>query len=284
MSSQVQRVLYPNGQLKAEAPMVNGRIHGLKRDYHPNGQLALEIPFYHGLPNGTAKVWAADGRSLGDYTMEHGTGVMKLWHSNGVPASEVSMVEGLITGRQKIWYEDGKALPETYWIRGRKATRKNYLEACKTDPDLPRYEEGEKPALKEPSGKYRRSKHAIPELQRDLHDKKIAEFRAKPNQREAREWLATTPVGKTRWLGEMTSEDSVEIVRKGYAAGAENITAVDVQTDEDGNQTTNYLIVRVPSEGSKRRRVFKWSNELAEESGIDGDEDWGQSELFIFFD
>jgi len=145
MSSQVQRVLYPNGQLKAEAPMVNGRIHGLKRDYHPNGQVALEIPFYHGLPNGMAKVCAADGRLLGEYTMEHGTGVMKLWHGNGVLASEVSMVEGFITGRQRTWYEDGLPVPDMYWIRGKKVSRKKYLEACKTDPELPQYPETKSP-------------------------------------------------------------------------------------------------------------------------------------------
>ena len=139
MGSTIQRVLYPNGQLKTEAPLVNERIHGIKRDYHPNGQLAAEIPFDNGFSHGTAKLFALDGRLLGKWTSEHGTGVIKQWYNDGRLSSEVSIVKGLLTGRQKTWYEDGVPLPDCYWIRGKKVSRKQYITACETDSELPRY-------------------------------------------------------------------------------------------------------------------------------------------------
>lgn len=124
---------------------MNGRTHGLKRDYHPNGQLAAEISYKNGLQHGTAKIWAADGRFLGEYALEHGTGLGKVWYDNGDLHSEVFLLKGLPTGRQKAWYEDGVSVPDTYWIRGKKVSRKKYFEACKIDSELPRYPETKSP-------------------------------------------------------------------------------------------------------------------------------------------
>ena len=66
---------------------------------------------------------------------------MKQWYDNGCLSSEVSVVKGLITGRQKTWYEDGEPVPDAYWIRGKRVSRKKYFEACKTDSELPQYPE-----------------------------------------------------------------------------------------------------------------------------------------------
>lgn len=143
MRLQLEQSFHPNGQLRCETCRMNGRLHGITRRYHPNGQLEAELPYDDGLPHGVAKFWAIDGRYLGDYKMEHGTGIVKMWHQDGSPRGEVPFFSGLITGRQRSWDEVGEPCATSFWIRGKKVTRKKYLEACKADPDLPRYSEEE---------------------------------------------------------------------------------------------------------------------------------------------
>jgi antitoxin component YwqK of YwqJK toxin-antitoxin module len=94
-----------------------------------------------GVVHGVAKAWATDGRFLGEYTLDHGTGLAKKWHDNGIPWLEVPFVNGLPTGRQHTWYEDGEPAPDIYWIKGKKVSRKKYHEACKMDSELPYYPE-----------------------------------------------------------------------------------------------------------------------------------------------
>ncbi len=61
-----------------------------------------------------------DGRLLGEYTLDHGTGVAEKWYDDGSPAAEVPLLKGMPTGRQKTWYEDGVPVPDRYRIRGQK--------------------------------------------------------------------------------------------------------------------------------------------------------------------
>ena len=141
MSSEIEQRFHPNGQLESETPTVNGRIHGLQRIWHPNGQLECEATYENGIKNGVVKKWAPDGRFLGEYVMDHGSGIVKMWHANGVQTGEIPLLKGLPNGCQKTWYEDGKAVPDNYFIRGKKVSRKKYFEVCKTDLELPRYPE-----------------------------------------------------------------------------------------------------------------------------------------------
>ena len=187
--------------------------------------------------------------------------------------------------RQRAFFEDGVFAADTYWLKNREVSRKKYLEACAKDPSLPRYEDDDvKSTLKLPSTKYRLRKTPISEAERSKHDEFIAKFRANPNQAEARQWLATGPAGAMRTLGEMDSDGSRVVVEEGYAAGAQKIIAVDIQSDDEKSETTDHLIVAIPAKGPKRKRAFEWVNELAQQSGFDPEDDWGQAELFIFFD
>ena len=163
-----------------------------------------------------------------------------------------------------------------YHVANKKVSKKKYDEACKNDPTLPRYEKDNlKPNLVLPSTKDRKRKTPISQEERDKHDKFMAERRADPNQAEVRQWLAGD---ENRKLGEMGPEESREVIEEGYKAGATLITAVEI----DG-ETTNCLIVGLPAKGVKRKRVFEWNKELAQSSGFDPDEDWGQNELFVYF-
>ena len=164
-----------------------------------------------------------------------------------------------------------------YYNMDKKVSRKKYLEACKINPTLPRYEDDAlESAELEIVGTYQKRDEPISEFDRQKHQNFINEFLRKPNYEEARQWLAGD---ENRFIGEMTPEASREWIGEGYQAGAIKILAVDIADD-----TTNCLIVELPPKGKKRERVFRWSNQRAQSDGFDPDLDWGQNELFVFFD
>jgi antitoxin component YwqK of YwqJK toxin-antitoxin module len=143
MNTKVQRLFHPNGVLRAEIPLQNSRPHGLRRDRHPNGIIAAEIPFENGLQHGVARAWASDGRLLGEYSMDQGVGVYKAWYENGTLSQELDAYKGLPHGRQKCWDENGDFVAEAYYVMGKKVSKRKYLEACRTAPNLPQYSKEE---------------------------------------------------------------------------------------------------------------------------------------------
>lgn len=271
-----ERSYYPNGQLCGEISLDNGKLVGTNRHWHENGVLSSECSYEDGLQHGVAKQWNKEGKLLGEYKMDHGTGVSKKWYENGQLANEATFVKGQFCGRFRVWFEDGDFVASEFYIRNRKVSKKKYGEACKNDSTLPCYEDKDpKTKLKLPSTKYQKRKTPISEKERKKHDEFIAKFRAQANQAEAREWLTKN---ENHNIGEMAPEESRETIEEGYKAGATKITAVEIQ-----EESTNCLIVELPQKETKRRRVFEWNNELAQNSGFDPDDDWGQNELFVFF-
>lgn len=272
----VERSYYPNGQLRWEGSFEDGKLVGTNRQWHDNGVMSKDCFFVDGLEHGVIRQWNKEGKLLGEYHMDHGTGVNKSWHENGRLEGEISFVCGRYSGRMRCWFEDGDLIATIYHVMNREVSKKKYDEACKNDPTLPRYEDdGLKPKWDLPSTKYRQRKTPVLPEERKKHDGFIAGFRAKPNQAEARQWLAEN---EDRNLGEMTPESSREAIEEGYKTGAAKIIAVQIE-----GETTNCLIVELQPKGMKRKRVFEWSNELAQQSGFDPDDDWGQNELFVFF-
>ena len=107
ISSAVQRHYYRNGQLREEAPLRKGRMHGTVRTWHKNGVLASEEPYRAGLLHGVCRQWDEAGRLLGKFKMVHGTGIQRTWHDNGRMQLEVSTVRGEFSGRNRLWLRDG---------------------------------------------------------------------------------------------------------------------------------------------------------------------------------
>jgi len=106
------------------------------------------------------------------------------------------------------------------------------------------------------------------------------------NAKEAREWLQS---GRKRGftLGELDStEESLALVEKAYAAGAVRVTAVeiDVYADMGGCQNTGKLVVTLPDAPSERAEVLAWAGEIAEEQGFDAATDDGQRYVFVMLD
>jgi hypothetical protein len=272
----IQRSYYENGLLRGECSVNEGKSVGTTRLWHENGVLSWECPFDNGLENGLVRQWNRDGNILGEYRMYQGTGFSKHWYENGQLERESYSIGGKLCGRFRCWMEDGNIVSTTYYIMDKAVSKRKYEKACLNDPTLPRYEDGRpKPKCRLPSTKYRKRKISVSEEERDKHNKIIADFRGKSNQAEARQWLANN---ENRNVGEMTPDAAREVIEGGYKAGAIRITAVDIQGD-----TTDCLIVELPQKGNQRKEVFEWNNELALSSGFDPDDDWGQSELFVYF-
>jgi hypothetical protein len=277
-NEEVQRDYHPNGQLRWQATIKDGKPVGMVRFWHDNGVLEEECPNDNdGLEHGVVRKWNKDGKLLGEFHMNHGTGLIKSWYKNDQLESESYYVHGKEYGRSRMWWEDGTIMGVTYYLGGRKTSKKKYLEACKKDPTLPRYDDNE-PEPEEPEivGIHQKRETPISEWEREQYNEFINKFLRKPNRGEARQWLKGD---ENRWLGDMTHEDSVELIEEGYKAGAIKIIAVEI-----ADETADRLIVYVPPAGPKRQRVFEWHSIVAQKCGWDPNDDWGQNELFVFFD
>lgn len=253
---------YPNGQIRGEIHFKGNNLTGTNRHWHENGQLSWETFFdENGLEHGTARQWDRDGKLLGEYSMEHGTGIRKSWNENGQLGYETAELSGKMHGRFQSW-DDGEIIGTQYYISNKKVSKMKYDEACKNDPTLPLYDDD-------------LSKKNVAEREQKQHEELILKLQNSPNQAEAREWLKGN---SERNLGDLSSEESLDLVEAGYMSGAVKIVAVEIAE----SMTSDCLIVELPSEIKFREQVFQWSNDRAESAGWNPDIDWGQKELFIF--
>jgi antitoxin component YwqK of YwqJK toxin-antitoxin module len=154
-----------------------GVPHGTRYVWHEPGQLASAEPYEEGVPHGTARQWSRyDGRLIGSYTLERGTGI-DLWRQDWSDGSvELAEVHYMRNGRphgfewwlnedqRSVWQErhwkDGerhgierdwniegrlrRGYPR-YWVQGERVSKRQYLRTAARDPSLPpfRAEENE---------------------------------------------------------------------------------------------------------------------------------------------
>jgi hypothetical protein len=103
----------------------------------------------------------------------------------------------------------------------------------------------------------------------------VREFLGGPHA-EAVSWLEG---GSTRILGELQSHDeSLFLVNRFYALGAESVIAVELDPDGEG---CRYLLIHLPPRDSLRQAIFAFERAGVEEHGFDGTPDEGQEYLFI---
>ena len=100
---------------------------------------------------------------------------------------------------------------------------------------------------------------------------------------EALVWLEGS--GGQNTLGELfTTEESIALVKDAYAAGAEEVLAIEIDEYDGSYENTGKLIVRVPREPAARGRVFQWCAQQAAARGFDGEIDEGQTHIFVALD
>ena len=164
-----QRSFHPTGELEDEYSFRNGVKHGRQYRCDLPGQLGSVEPYENGVPHGTACQWSDyDGRLIGTYTLEHGTGIYlwrQDWSEGHVTLAEVYYLrggkrhgfewwvnydqrsvdeerhwaDGELHGIERDWNQQGRlrrGYPR-YWVHGKRVTKRQYLRAAASDPTLP---------------------------------------------------------------------------------------------------------------------------------------------------
>ncbi|BDA69972.1 hypothetical protein CAL7716_041380 [Calothrix sp. PCC 7716] len=155
-------------QVCMEYSIKNEKMHGLFRTWHENGNLC-ELGFYiDGKEHGITKQYDDDGNLIGSYEMNHGTGV-DLWYSaKSIISEERHLKDGKRHGYERWWYDDNKTVwreqhfkddiehgiyrewnqknslrrgfPQ-YYVNGQKVNKQQYLKACIQDEFLPKFQQ-----------------------------------------------------------------------------------------------------------------------------------------------
>jgi len=279
VSATIQKTFYRNGQLREQVPMRNGHRHGVVRVWHKNGKRASEEPFKHGLLHGVCRHWNELGRLLGKYKLVHGTGIQREWHDNGQLQLEVSTVRGEFSGRNRMWLRDGTLLSERFYLCGKVVSADAYRKAMAKDKSLPRFRD--KPA-KLPLKNGTMERHILNVFVRSLLEK--------PNQSEARNWLAkNTDDNTARSLGRFKpARDAAKcqtgkFVQALYQAGAVEVIVPDIYLNKARDQFADYLLVRLPKRAAKRKSIRKVCVQLRKRKlgAVQPDKDMGESHLFL---
>ncbi|NUN98372.1 MAG: hypothetical protein HUU16_19595 [Candidatus Omnitrophica bacterium] len=185
-----RRSYTPNGILVMEEPLRNGIVHGRKYWCSPlNGSLDFMEPYVDGKAHGIAKQYGERGKVIGTYRMVHGTGY-DIWKEpdldedgnpsgafhlaelnqmeDGVPHGiewwlnpdgtlwwERSWKRGKLHGIERMWNSSGNlrhGFPK-YWIGDEKVSKRKYLKLQKVDFSCPPFRaEDNKPQRLPPPG------------------------------------------------------------------------------------------------------------------------------------
>ena len=76
----VARDKHANGQLKAEYPFQNGRLHGVVREWWDNGILSTETHFENGQRHGLNRYWTRKGNLMKEQVYDHDHSVSEKHH------------------------------------------------------------------------------------------------------------------------------------------------------------------------------------------------------------
>ncbi len=227
-----------------------------------------------GLLHGVCRQWDAGGKLLGEFEMNHGTGVQREWHHNGRLKIEVSTVRGVFCGRNRLWLRDGTLLSEHFYLRGKDVSADEYRSAAKLDRTLPRLRGRVGKPL--PEGTARRQR---------IHGVFVRGLLGKPNRSEAAQWLRSKADDKTRrFLGRFKREvDAAKFVEALYQAGAAEVIVPDIYHDKRGNQFADALVVRLPKSPAQRRAVRAVGDKLRKQKrgAVEPETDIGERHLYL---
>ncbi len=114
MFTGVRESHHENGKLSAAVEYVDGKRHGLARDFYENGSLKLEMHYDHGKKHGAALTYDEKGKLAKEsyYTNDELDGVRKIYskgkiraeipYKNGKPGK--GLIEYLVNGELKTKY------------------------------------------------------------------------------------------------------------------------------------------------------------------------------------
>jgi antitoxin component YwqK of YwqJK toxin-antitoxin module len=179
-----QRAYDSDGRLIIETPMKNGKKHGHEYIWDLfSGNLESVEPYVDGKMHGLAKQYGGNGKVIGNYRFVHGTGY-DIWRyereDGSIGISEIFTVKdgaldgyewwpkadqrsvwherhwqkGIYHGIERMWNEKGRLKREypKYWVHVKAVSKRVYLKAADKDKTLPKFKESEnRPRRKFPS-------------------------------------------------------------------------------------------------------------------------------------
>jgi len=279
---EVEKSYYPNGKLKSERSYKNGIPHGLHREWYENGILASEHVFKEFVTE-ISRFWDEQGNLLIENNIVNGTGIEITWDPVNELRSEVNWLNGKWTGRFRTYWSDGTICGDIYWIKNRKVSKKKYMEMCKVDKSLPQYDDlKESEKISKKSRKKKASKGKKTATSND--DKFYENLFSEKEMVEALSWLTESNVPE-RSLGEcQNQEDSVEFVNEFYKVGAVRVWVFDIDGKPDEEQNSGRLIIELPKNSQKRKKLLDKCGEIGEELGFELEPDTGQKYTLLMLD
>ena len=100
--------------------------------------------------------------------------------------------------------------------------------------------------------------------------------------REALAWVRESKPGDIRTIGEQSPPASVKIVERLYKQGAERVWVVDIEIYPNEGQSTNNLVIELPTDPTLRRKLFLLEARTAASGGFDPVSDDGQHYMFFY--
>lgn len=116
-------------------------------------------------------------------------------------------------------------------------------------------------------------------LQADSFCRKLMESKG---HAEALSWVSESKMHDIRTIGEQSPEESLKIVKRLYASGAEKVWAVEIEVYPNGGQSTNSLVVELPADPNLRKQLFGLEARVAASEGFDPVSDDGQHYMFLY--
>jgi hypothetical protein len=158
---------YESGHLAVAVGLRRGIAVGPHVEYHdaPGGPVSYAEPYVDGKVHGLAKQFDADGRLILVSPFVRGTGTDYWCDETGQLAEEHPVVRGKLSGRERWWNPDGKSVfAETqyrdgvrhgvarewlggklrpgfpkFFVAGKERSKRQYLEAAKANASIPLY-------------------------------------------------------------------------------------------------------------------------------------------------
>jgi hypothetical protein len=247
---------YRNGQTIRETALKDGKPHGVERVWHRNGVLAEETPFEDGQIHGLCRRWAEDGRLLGDFRMEHGSGLVRRWYANGQLATEIQTVGGAMSGRTRNWLRDGTLVAVTYYVDNAPVTREQYETAANGDPGLARYADAEVDPF---------DHRDTLDFEKMDHAQHVQELLNTARKEDALAWLNS---GSARQIGDSADTSTLkELVGDILKAGAAQVVVARIYSDKAGKEFCDHLVVVLPDGTSPRGAIRRACTALVRRTG-----------------
>ena len=116
----VSRLLYPDGELKAEMYYVQGKLHGPSTFFAQTGQVLAQSWYVDGKKTGKVRHYFLSGKLASVQRFKDGQaeGVQEYWYENGTIKSLLPYQNGTLHGEVQLYWESGQHKRLCHYVQG----------------------------------------------------------------------------------------------------------------------------------------------------------------------